>query len=289
MSQGLTGAPVTVQLAHVVEGRLTLTSGTPITTADVTGAGTLYFTNFRGNRVRVYNGTNWIVKTFSEISLALTITANTFYYVYLDDDAATLSVSTTGSANTDGVPLKSDDNTKLLVGYIYASGTNTTEDSKANRYVCNLYNSSPRPIKLNPGYSDGNSASTITVSSTTFTSLNGGTGDLAGFIRHPAHPAGPFIYYALADGGAGGTAYAAIGIDSTTEAYTAGVSPVAGRLTTAMAWCEGNTPGPLSVGKHTVYMLAARATSNATFYTDIARNGSTADPPGTMLIGHVWG
>lgn len=136
------------QGAHVVEGRLTLTSGTPVTTADVTAAGTVYFTPYNGNRVRVYDGTRWIVKTFSEISLSLTLTSGKNYDIFLDDDASTLSAvewtndSTRATALTtqDGVYVKSGDTTKLYLGTIRASGANTAEDSNAKRFVWNAYN-----------------------------------------------------------------------------------------------------------------------------------------------------
>ena len=41
-------------------GRLTLTSGTPVTTNDVTAATTIYYTPYKGNAIQLYNGTNWI-------------------------------------------------------------------------------------------------------------------------------------------------------------------------------------------------------------------------------------
>ena len=58
----------------VAEGRLTLTSGTPVTTADVTGAGTIYFSPYNGSRVAIYDGSKWYMRKFSELSLSLTLT-----------------------------------------------------------------------------------------------------------------------------------------------------------------------------------------------------------------------
>ncbi len=54
------------------EGRLTLTSGTPVTTTDVTAATTLYFTPFNGSRISLYDGSSaWTLNSFSETSLSL--------------------------------------------------------------------------------------------------------------------------------------------------------------------------------------------------------------------------
>jgi len=52
-------------------GRLTLTSGTPVTTSDVTAATSVYYTPYVGNKISLYNGWEWIFHEFSELSLSL--------------------------------------------------------------------------------------------------------------------------------------------------------------------------------------------------------------------------
>jgi len=52
-------------------GRLTLTSGTPVTMADVSDATTIYFTPYKGSLLSLYDGANWNTNIFSEISLSL--------------------------------------------------------------------------------------------------------------------------------------------------------------------------------------------------------------------------
>lgn len=130
-------------------GRLTLTTGTPLTTSDVTAAGTIYYTPYTHNLVRVYDGTRWLYKTFSEISLSLTVTSGSNYDVFLDDDAATLVLSSAWTNDTtradalgtqDSVKVLNSDKTKLFLGTIRASGSNVTEDSLAKRFVWNNYN-----------------------------------------------------------------------------------------------------------------------------------------------------
>jgi hypothetical protein len=59
------GAPVAPQ------GRLTLTSATPVTTSDVTGAATVYFALAGGNQVPIYDGSTTSNTTFTELTLAL--------------------------------------------------------------------------------------------------------------------------------------------------------------------------------------------------------------------------
>lgn len=148
-------------------GRLTLTSGTPVTTADVTGAGTIYYTPYLHDRIRIYDGTRWKVYFFTERSLALSLTSGKNYDVFIYDNAGTLTLelsaawtndTTRADALTtqDGVTVKSGALTRLWLGTIRASGTNTTEDSGGGttsqvggkRFVSNAYNRVLRNITV---------------------------------------------------------------------------------------------------------------------------------------------
>jgi hypothetical protein len=52
------------------QGRATLSSGVPAPTSDLTAQTSIYFTPTGGNRVPIYDGTNFISTTFSELTLA---------------------------------------------------------------------------------------------------------------------------------------------------------------------------------------------------------------------------
>lgn len=140
------------------QGRLTLTSGTPVTTSDVTGAGTIYFTPFRGNQISLYDGATWETHTFTERSLALSLTSANTYDVFIYDNAGTLTLETliwtnpttraTALVFQDGIYVKSSDTTRRYLGTIYASGSNTTEDSVLKRFVWNYYNRLPRKLRM---------------------------------------------------------------------------------------------------------------------------------------------
>ncbi len=45
--------------AGLCEGRLTLTSGSPVVSGDQTAKTTVYFTPYKGNRISLYNGSGW--------------------------------------------------------------------------------------------------------------------------------------------------------------------------------------------------------------------------------------
>lgn len=173
------GALATTLINGIVEGRLTLTTALPITTADVTGAGTIYFTPYKGNRLAVYNGTVWKLYSFSELSLALTATSGSNYDVFVYDNAGTLTLETTVWTNDttratavvlqDGVYVKSGATTRRYLGTFRASGTNTTEDSAAKRFVWNMYNRTKRFMKATE------STNTWAYSSATLRETNNGS------------------------------------------------------------------------------------------------------------------
>lgn len=147
----------------VCECRLTLTSGLAVTTADVTAATTVYLTPFRGNRVTLFNGSQWIAHTFTERSLSLSgFAATTLFDIYLYDNSGTLTLeavawsSGTGRATSlttqDGVYVKSGATTRLYVGTIRTTGsTGQTEDSNAKRFVWNAFNRVIRFMRVNEG------------------------------------------------------------------------------------------------------------------------------------------
>jgi hypothetical protein len=131
----------------IVEGRLTLTSGVPITTSDVTGATNVYFTPYRGNRIALFDGTGWRKYQFTELTLALgTLTSGLPYDVFIYDNAGTLTLEllawtngttrATAIALQDGVPSKTGALTRRLLGTFVTTSTTATEDSDSNRYLC---------------------------------------------------------------------------------------------------------------------------------------------------------
>lgn len=143
---------------HVFNARLTLTSGTPVTTSDVTAAATIYLTPYNGNRVRVYDGTRWKIYALTEKSLAIGTLASAVIPndIFLYDNAGTLTLEKLAWTNTttratalttqDGVLVKSGDSTRLYVGSFYPASTTTTEDSLTKRLLYSWYNQVEKPM-----------------------------------------------------------------------------------------------------------------------------------------------
>ena len=145
-------------------GRLTLTSGTPIMSGNVTGASTIYFTPYEGNTVYLFDGDAWLHHDLNEVSLALSgLTSGKNYDVFLYSNGGTPAMELSAPwvndstrsdalATQDGVPVKSGAPSRLHIGTIRTTGTNTTEFSfiegtgPKRAFVWNRYNRVLVPI-----------------------------------------------------------------------------------------------------------------------------------------------
>jgi len=142
----------------IVRGRLTLTTSVPVTTADVTAATTLRFTAIGGGQITLYDGANWNIRTFTELSIAVPATTNTGYDVWVFDNAGTptlellawtnLTTRATALTTQDGVLVKTGATTRRYVGSFRTTGVSgQTEDSVLKRFVWNYYNRVPRLLQ----------------------------------------------------------------------------------------------------------------------------------------------
>jgi len=141
------------------DGRLTLSSGDPVTASDQTAATTMYFAPYKGNRCALYDGTSWTTYTFTERSLALgTLTDDLPYDVFLYNNSGTLTLEftawTSGTARAtalttqNGVYVRSGATTRRYLGTFRTETTTTTEDSFAKRFVWNYYNRIPKAVRV---------------------------------------------------------------------------------------------------------------------------------------------
>lgn len=157
-SVGLTGISST--LNRIADGRLTLTSVTPVTRADVTGATTLYYTPYAGSRIALYDGSAWQILAFAELSLSLgSDAANTNYDLFAYSNSGVVALerlawtnnTTRATALTlqDGVLVKSGAPTRRYLGtYRTTSTIGQTEDSVTKRFVWNYLHRVPRALRV---------------------------------------------------------------------------------------------------------------------------------------------
>ena len=155
----VTGASAGTSITPLTcEGRLTLTSATPVTISDVTAATTVYFTPYKGSRVALFDGTSsWMLLSFVQTSFAVPATTNMIYDVFAYNNAGTMALETQAWTNDttraialvcqDGVYVKSGATTRRYLGTFRTTAVSgQTEDSAKNRLLWNYYNRVTRRI-----------------------------------------------------------------------------------------------------------------------------------------------
>lgn len=269
------------------EGRLTLTAGVPVTTADVSGATTLYFTPYRGNRVCLFNGYRWIEYAFSEISVSLAgLPDATNYDIFLADFAGTLTLvpiswtddttRATALGLLDGVHVKGDAPVARYLGTIRMSGVGTCEDSATKRFVWNAHHRVARPMRV------VDTTDSWTYTTATWRSANNSAANRVQFVVGLVEDAVSANVHSLASNAGGATNVAVgVGIDST-SANSASVygGTVGTGINTVVAWYRGHMPVP---GFHFLQWLEISQASNTTTWR--GDNGQTYQQTGLIAEG----
>lgn len=174
---------------QVCNGRLTLTSGLAVTTADVTAATSIYFTPYLGNRIAIYDGSKWVTYTFAELTLSLALlTASRPHdvFAYISAGAVTLEAvawtSDTARATAitlqDGVYCKSGTLTRRYIGTFRTTSTiGQCEDSYTKRFVWNMHNRVPRVMRVR------DTTDSWTYATASYRSWNNSTANRVEFVR----------------------------------------------------------------------------------------------------------
>lgn len=157
----VTADPPIPLISFINDFRLSLTTATCVTTADVTAAGTLFWTPCTGNRVTVFSTTGAIETcAAAELSIAVPAAVSQVYDVWVFDSAfgaCSMSLEllawtndttrATAISRTNGRWTKTGDTSRLYLGSVRSTTVaNQTEDSAAKRYLYNQYNRAPRSL-----------------------------------------------------------------------------------------------------------------------------------------------
>lgn len=137
----------------VAGGRLTLTTATPVTTADVTAAATLYYTPYISGQIGLYDGSaGWDVLDFTELSLDIAAyTASKPYDIWAYNNSGAVALDSTVWTNPttrataltyqNGILVKTGATTRRYLGTIYINASGgQTDDALLKRNVWNYYN-----------------------------------------------------------------------------------------------------------------------------------------------------
>lgn len=280
------------------QGRLTLTSGSPVTTGDVTGATTVYATPYNGDSVELYDGTDWQVYKFTELSQATSDTTkspaavanNSNYDVFVWNDSGTLQATRgpawtsdtargTGAGTTElelfegryvnKVAITNGPAARrgLYVGTVRSDGSAQINDTLAKRYVWNNYNRVSREMMV------VESTNTWTYSTASFRQANGNATNQLDYVVGLDEEAVSCIAVGNASNDSGGVVAVSmgIGVDSTTVDSSLIRSPGNAFGSVALTHIATYTGHP-GIGRHYLAWLEySAATPTTTWYGD---NGS---------------
>lgn len=266
-------------------GRLTLTSVTPVTTSDVTGATTIYYAPHKHNKVPLYDGADWgLYSIGTQISQTTgdttkspgAVVANSNYDLFVWSDAGTIRLSRgpawtsdtargTGAGTTelervDGryVNKASISNGPaaqcgLYVGTIRTDGSSQVNDSAAKRHVWNMHNRTRRAMKA--------AASGVSwdYSTDTWRQALANTGLQLDFLRGLDEESVRAQTQATASSASASDVSVSIGVDSTTvsSADLVGYHSIAAGTYASVHAAYDGFPG---LGRHTLVWLERAST-----------------------------
>ena len=285
--------------SDVCQGRLTTETGVPISTSDRTAQGTLFFTPssqigiaITTGQIALYNGTSIVVLSFSQLSLALTVTSGSNYDVFVNYNAGVPALALSAAWTNDttrataltvqsGIIVRSGTPTQRWVGTIRASGANVTADSLALRYVWNAFNQAPRAMRAPLETTDSWNYTTDTfrqANANTSNQLEYVCGNAAAYVEAT-------VQGSALNSTNNSTATVGVGIDSTTvnSALSFGTQTTGSATThnTVVAFYKGY-PG---LGRHFIAWLERATTGGTmTWYGDNGLSSNTQ----SGIHGMIW-
>ena len=276
------------------EGRITLTTATPVTTSDVTAATTIYFTPYKGNRIALFNGTStWNVRTFSELSLAVPATTSTMYDLFVYDNSGTPALealawtndTTRATALTlqNGVLVKTGATTRRYVGsFRTTTSSGQTEDSIARRFVWNYYNRIKRVMRV------VEAENSWQYTTATYRQARANTANQLDFIVGYSEDS---VYAQVMASGSNVTADVEISVGIGLDSTSTNSAQIIGYFTTPGGTAENHFPvhaiydAPIAVGRHTLVWLEYSEAAGTT--TWLGDGNTTFIQSG--IFGHIFG
>jgi hypothetical protein len=279
------------------QGRLTLTSGTPVMTVTTSAQSTVYYTPHVGNIVPIYDGTNMVPTVFAELSQAVSdttkspaaVAADSVYDLFVWNDGGTIRC-TRGPAWTN-ITTRSAGTALTRVNGIYLNNASITNGPAASRgtYVGTIASNAAGSIDWIYGAVSaggtagkfgvwnaynresvasmvGESADSWTYSTAAWRQANAQANMKISFVRGLNDGIVNATFNSLGQGSASGGAAVGIGLDST-SAFVGSPAISAASQFGALASHYAGLPG---IGFRTLYPIEySRGAGTVTFYGDI--------------------
>lgn len=257
----------------IADGRLTLETGEPVSNTDQADKATLFYTPYVGDQIALYDGQDWIVHQFSELSYDLTGLAASrpydffvevsgtslalFALAWTDDTTRNLAIS-----RQDGVWVRDASKGRRYVGSAYIDATGgETNDTLALRHVWNLNHRVLRPMRV------VEATNSWTYTTATFRQANAAAGNqldvMVGLDEDPVRAS----VVVSTQGSTSVTRSVGIGLDSTTALASGSVAGAKrGSLRGAIS---AQFNGQVGLGRHFLaWIEQSEATGTVTWYGD---------------------
>ena len=268
-------------------GRLTLESGVAVSTTDQSVKTTMYYTPYNGDKISLYDGTNWATYTFSQISQPLgTLSPTTNYDIFLYNNSGTLTLEFTAWLNdstrntalvlTNGVYLKSGALTRRYLGTFRTVNSTNTEDSNLKRLLWNYNNRVSRML-----YRQWISSTWTYNVTNTYRYLGGNPGNSFAFVNGIQED-NIFIVAAAGSAGSGIQRQLAIGFNAEWTATLVGNSSSQYEATAVQAEVSNETYQAFAnripaIGSHVVYAIELQNSTTTVNYFGGAESGMSAN------------
>jgi hypothetical protein len=267
-----------------VGGRLTLATGTPVTTTNLSGQNVLYFTPYKHGGLALWNEPRqqwqWVVTPEVQLTLSgLSSGFNHDVFAYMNAGVVTLEVGAAWTNNTtrsavlarrDGVLVLSSDHRRRYLGTLRATSSNLTSDADFQRFLWNFYNQVPRDCYVQ------DTTASWTWNSASFRQVRGQTGNRVEVVVGDVTAVHSEAYLTQSGlpAGTGVAMWTGIGIDSTT--VNSGRSHAQLQNAGVTQWNVGLAvyDGYLSAGYHAINWLEAGHASTVTAYGTVGQNQS---------------
>jgi len=212
-------------IQDVCECRISAQNSVPVSTSDVTAATFVYIHPYKGTKIALYNGTQWIlssITTASGIPISISATTNTNYDVFALDSGGTVqgnviawtndTTRATALAVQNGVLVNASNTLQRYLGtFRTTTVAGQTEDSRTKRFVWNYYNRVRRAMRVLPG-------SNWTYDSATIRQANNSTTNQLAYVIGWQEDSVEFSVHGWTSNSTGGARAASfgIGLSSTT-------------------------------------------------------------------------
>jgi hypothetical protein len=262
-------------------GRLSLTTGTPVTTSDVTGASTVFYIPYGHSKVPLYDGTSWALYSIAtELSQTTSDTTkspaavanNSNYDLFVWNDVGTLrctrgpawtsdtargtGVGTTEIARKDGRYVNANSISNgpaaqrgLYVGTVRSDGSAQINDSMAKRHVWNTYNWLLRPMRVTEATNSWG------YNTATWRQANNSAANQLDVVCGLNERTVNVRIHASADCGAAEHVRVGIGLDSTAGFVSGCINVEVGTPTNVVASVVAAWSGFTGLGRHTLTWL----------------------------------